>query len=65
MFVNIGFHYQFVMLVLRIQTFCAILAAKIRNKKENTKKFINFFKKDAIKLTQNKYFVNNHAKTIA
>ena len=43
MFVNIGFHYQFVMLVLQILAFCEILAAKIRNKKENTKKFINFF----------------------
>ena len=44
MFVNINYHLQFAMHTSRFATFCTILPAKINNKKENTKDFINFFK---------------------
>lgn len=43
MFVNIGFHLQFAMQDIINPNILHNLAAKIRNKKENTKKFINFF----------------------
>ena len=51
MFVNVCFHLQFAIIGIVTPNNLQYTGAKIKNKKEITKEFINFFKKIAILLT--------------